>query len=76
MTASERWDEESFLRLMRDVMPERPDGDDEPVNLAAERQNNRRVIADLIAQGIPEEFAQKALLAIAGGKVQDAHIKY
>ena len=29
----------SFLRLMRDVMPERPDGDDEPVNLAAERQN-------------------------------------
>lgn len=37
---------------------------------------NLRVIADLIAQGIPEEFAQKALLAIAGGKVQDAHIKY
>ncbi|HID3221173.1 TPA: hypothetical protein ACXGFD_002235 [Enterobacter cloacae] len=37
---------------------------------------NRRVIADLIAQGIPEEFAQKAMLAIAGGKVQDAHIKY
>ena len=31
---------------------------------------------ELIAQGIPEEFAQKALLAIAGGKVQDAHIKY
>lgn len=40
------------------------------------RTINRRVIADLIAQGIPEEFAQKALLAIAGGKVQDAHIKY
>lgn len=40
------------------------------------RSVNRRVIADLIAQGIPEEFAQKALLAIAGGKVQDAHIKY
>ncbi|MDX7033256.1 hypothetical protein ACOY9O_00470 [Enterobacter asburiae] len=40
------------------------------------RTVNRRVIADLIAQGIPEEFAQKALLAIAGGKVQDAHIKY
>ncbi|MBT1949625.1 hypothetical protein KKZ58_17150 [Enterobacter kobei] len=40
------------------------------------RTINRRVIADLIAQGIPEEFAQKALLAIAGGKVQDANIKY
>ncbi|EOI1397858.1 hypothetical protein ACMGOC_003333 [Citrobacter freundii] len=40
------------------------------------RTINRRVIADLIAQGIHEEFAQKALLAIAGGKVQDAHIKY
>ncbi|KLQ50627.1 hypothetical protein [Enterobacter hormaechei] len=40
------------------------------------RTVNRRVIADLIAQGIPEEFAQKALLAIAGGKVQNAHIKY
>ncbi|HEG1755433.1 hypothetical protein UXP21_03585 [Enterobacter kobei] len=40
------------------------------------RTVNRRVIADLIAQGIPEEFAQKAVLAIAGGKVQDAHIKY
>ncbi len=40
------------------------------------RNVNRRVIADLINQGIPEEFAQKALLALAGGKVQDAHIKY
>lgn len=40
------------------------------------RTVNRRVYADLIAQGIPEEFAQKAVLAIAGGKVQDAHIKY
>ncbi|EPV2494532.1 hypothetical protein ACV270_004193 [Enterobacter hormaechei] len=40
------------------------------------RTVNRRVIADLITHGIPEEFAQKALLAIAGGKVQDAHIKY
>lgn len=39
MTAAERWDEESFLRLMRDVLTEKPDGDDEPVNLAAERQN-------------------------------------
>lgn len=40
------------------------------------RTVNRRVIADLILQGIPEEFAQKSLLAIAGGKVRDAHIKY
>lgn len=39
MTAAELWDEESFLRLMRDVLPEEPKGDDEPVNLAAERQN-------------------------------------
>lgn len=39
MTAEEQWDEESFLRLMRDVLPEKPEGDDEPVNLAAERQN-------------------------------------
>ena len=39
MTAAERRDEESFLRLMRDVLPEKPEGDDEPVNLAAERQN-------------------------------------
>ncbi|WP_409243774.1 hypothetical protein [Enterobacter cloacae] len=39
MTAAERLDEESFLRLMRDVLPEKPEGDDEPVNLAAERQN-------------------------------------
>lgn len=39
MTAEEWWDEESFLRLMRDVLPEKPEGDDEPVNLAAERQN-------------------------------------
>lgn len=39
MTAAERWDEESFLRLMRDVLPEKPDSEDEPVNLAAERQN-------------------------------------
>lgn len=39
MTAAELWDEESFLRLMRDVLPEKPEGDDEPVNLAAERHN-------------------------------------
>lgn len=39
MKAAERWDEESFLHLMRDVISDKPDGDDEPVNLAAERQN-------------------------------------
>lgn len=53
---------------------------EEEARRAADKEHrrtvNRRVIAALIAQGIPEEFAQKALLAIAGGKVQDAHIKY
>lgn len=53
---------------------------EEETRRAADKEHrrtvNRRVIADLIAQGIPEEFAQKSLLAIAGGKVQDAHIKY
>lgn len=53
---------------------------EEEARRAADKEHrrtvNRRVIADLINQSIPEEFAQKALLAIAGGKVQDAHIKY
>lgn len=53
---------------------------EEEARRAADKEHrrtiNRRVIADLIAQVIPEEFAQKALLAIAGGKVQNAHIKY
>ncbi|MFP8682036.1 hypothetical protein ACLH03_25030, partial [Enterobacter asburiae] len=53
---------------------------EEEARRAADKEHRRtvnsRVIADLINQGIPEEFAQKALLAIAGGKVQDAHIKY
>ena len=53
---------------------------EEEARLAADKEHrrtvNRRVYADLIAQGIPEEFAQKAVRAIAGGKVQDAHIKY
>lgn len=39
MTAAELWDEESFLRLMRDVIPDKPENDDEPVNLSADRQN-------------------------------------
>lgn len=53
---------------------------EEEARRAADKEHrrtvNRRVYADLIAQGIPEEFAQKAVLAIAGGKVQHAHIKY
>lgn len=53
---------------------------DEEARRAADKEHrrtvNRRVIADFIAQGIPEEFAQKSMLAIAGGKVQDALIKY
>ena len=53
---------------------------EEAARRAADKEHrrtvNRRVYADLIAQGIPEEYAQKAVLAIAGGKVQDAHIKY
>ena len=53
---------------------------EEEARRAADKEHrrtiNRRVYADLIAQGIPEEFAQKAVLAIAGGKVQNAHIKY
>lgn len=39
MNAMERWDDDAFVRLMRDVIPDTPDDDDEPVNLAAERQN-------------------------------------
>lgn len=53
---------------------------DEEARRAADKEHrrtvNRRVIADLITQGIPEEFAQKSMLALAGGKVQDALIKY
>ena len=39
MSAAERWDEDAFVRLMRDVIPTMPDNDEEQVNLAAERQN-------------------------------------
>lgn len=39
MSAAERWDEDAFVRLMADVIPAAPDDKDEPVNLAAERQN-------------------------------------
>lgn len=39
MSAMERWDDDAFVRLMKDVIAE--DGEEiaEPVNLAAERQN-------------------------------------
>lgn len=39
MSAMERWDNDAFVRLMRDVIPDAPEEKDEPVNLAAERQN-------------------------------------
>lgn len=39
MSAMERWDEDAFVRLMRDVIPDAQDDDDDPVNLDAERQN-------------------------------------
>lgn len=40
------------------------------------RTINRRVISQLVEQGIPEEFAKAALVAIASGKIQDAIIRY
>lgn len=39
MSAMERWDDDAFVRLMRDVIPDTQDDDDKQVNLAAERQN-------------------------------------
>ncbi|QMA48709.1 hypothetical protein HV030_20015 [Citrobacter freundii] len=39
MSVAERWDDDAFIRLMADVIPDAPDEKDEPVNLAAERQN-------------------------------------
>lgn len=39
MSAMERWDDDAFLRLMKDVIGEPVPEDDEPVNLSAERQN-------------------------------------
>lgn len=39
MSAMERWDDDAFLRLMKDVIAEPVQEDGEPVNLAAERQN-------------------------------------
>ncbi|HHK9547117.1 TPA: hypothetical protein ACQZHL_001291 [Citrobacter freundii] len=39
MSVAERLDDDAFIRLMADVIPAGPDEKDEPVNLAAERQN-------------------------------------
>lgn len=40
------------------------------------RTINRRVISQLVEQGVPEEFAKAARVAIASGKIQDAIIRY
>ncbi|HBU8352622.1 TPA: hypothetical protein MDC26_001493 [Klebsiella aerogenes] len=39
MSALEKWDEETFIQLMRDSLPIQPESDDEPVHLATERHN-------------------------------------
>jgi hypothetical protein len=39
MSAVERWDDEAFARLMRDVIATPPYDSEPPVNLAAEREN-------------------------------------
>lgn len=39
MSAMERWDDDAFLQLMVDAIGNVESEDDEPVSLAAERQN-------------------------------------
>lgn len=39
MSAQEQWSDEAFIRLMRDVIADSDQDEQEPVNLAAERQN-------------------------------------
>ncbi|WOU46043.1 hypothetical protein [Citrobacter portucalensis] len=39
MSVAKRWDDDAFIRLMADVIGDMEAEDDEPVNLAAERQN-------------------------------------
>lgn len=39
MSAMERWDDDAFVRLMKDVISEDSEESAEPVNLSAERQN-------------------------------------
>ncbi|BCU55113.1 hypothetical protein [Enterobacter kobei] len=39
MSAAELWDDDAFVRLMRDVIATPPDKDEAPVHLEAERNN-------------------------------------
>lgn len=53
---------------------------DEEARRAADKEHrrtiNRQAIADLIDSGLPQEMAEKALIAIASGKVSAVSIKY
>ncbi|HED5666453.1 TPA: hypothetical protein SCS24_001223 [Enterobacter kobei] len=53
---------------------------DEEARRAADKEHlrtiNRQVIADLVAQGIPIEWAEKCLVSFASGKVSGQTIKY
>lgn len=53
---------------------------DEEARRAADKEHrrtiNRKAIADLIDSGLPQEMAEKALIAIASGKVSAISIKY
>lgn len=53
---------------------------DEEARRAADKEHrrtiNRQAIADLIESGLPQEMAEKALIAIASGKVSAVQIKY
>lgn len=53
---------------------------DEETRRAADKEHrrtiNRQVIADLVAQGIPTEWAEKCLVSFASGKVSGQTIKY
>lgn len=53
---------------------------DEEARRAADKEHrrtvNRHVIADLVAQGIPTEWAEKCLVSFASGKVSGQTIKY
>ncbi|EEW1799893.1 hypothetical protein MVR16_001663 [Escherichia coli] len=53
---------------------------DEEARRAADKEHrrtvNRQVIADLVKQGIPVEWAEKCLISFASGKVSGQTIKY
>lgn len=53
---------------------------DEEARRAADKEHrraiNRQAIADLIESGLPQEMAEKALIAIVSGKVSAVSIKY